>query len=345
MTTEYITKDDLREVIRGEFADTLSDISFRINQAYDLLGRVGSPVDGRHKGSVYAEDMNLDIPIPTGYVTTPNSPVTGSIAWTDLHIVWRGVDYTIANGSTGTANRYATFVKPATYTPGVSADVTLTLSATKPSLTNDDAIVFVNDNGNPRVAIGASLPQVVANNAIDTDAIQANAVNTAQLAANAVTGAVLADGAVTRTGQLGANVVTATAVANGALNRSAQLGLNVVTAAAVADGAVNRTGMLAANVVTAAAVADGAVSRAGVLAANVVGAAAIATGAINRNNQIAANTVTSVQVADGAVVRATQLGTNVVTNTQLAGNAVNEVNVVPGSLSPTRLNTYQHLFY
>lgn len=155
-------KNELRTFMHEEFSNFLQDVEYRVSQAYDVERRSGG-------GAVYAEDLNLMEHRITGYTMTPNSPTNGSIAWTAVHIVYAGVDYTIADGNT--ANRYAWFVKPAS---GTTA--TLQTSNTKPTLTVNDCLVFVNNNGTPTNALTTTLPVALADGAVDTGAISVGAV-------------------------------------------------------------------------------------------------------------------------------------------------------------------------
>lgn len=209
----------LRPFLVDDLGRTLDDIEWRFGQA--LAREAGLP--GARQ--VTAEDLDTTQHVLTGYTVTNNSPIAGSIAWASLHIVYAGVDYTITDGNT--ALKYAYFVKP-----GSGTSATLTLSNTKPTLGPDDLLVFINNGGTAIVAgasASASLPNVVANGAVDSSAIAAGAVGTTALAGGAVTGAILATGAVGSTNIAGGAVGTA-ALASGA-----------VTSTILAAGAVTAT--------------------------------------------------------------------------------------------------------
>lgn len=357
-----------------KIAPVLEDVSFRIEQAYEVASRVDA---GR--GKVFAEDLNLlGKHFITGYAVTANSPSAGSIAWTDVHIVYDGTDFSIENGNTN--------LKFVWWSP-ITTPTKFQMSNTKPTLAAGEVLVFTNNSGQPLNMLSdtnQSLPGQVANGAIDSGAIIANAVGAAQLAdgsvgsaaigANAVVSGKIADGAVNRAGVIAANTVTSTQIADNAVV-AAGIAANAVTAAKVADGAVSRAGVLAANVVTSASVANGAVSRAAQLgtdvvtstqiAANAVGTAQVAAGAVtatelganavtavkvadgavSRAGQLAANVVTAGKVADGAVNRAGVLAANVVTTGAIAGGAVTGNEIAPGAVNPSKLNTLQHLLY
>lgn len=161
-------KTSLRNFMHEEFAHFLTDIEFRVKQAYDVTNRSLSGT-----GMVYAEDLHLMSHQITGYTMTSNSPTAGSIAWTAVHIVFNGVDYTCADGNT--ASRYVWFIKPAS---GTTAS--LSTSNIKPVLGPNDCLVFVNNAGTPINAVGATIPVALADGAVDTNAIQAGAVTSAK---------------------------------------------------------------------------------------------------------------------------------------------------------------------
>lgn len=162
-------KSSLREFMHDEFAHFLTDIEFRVKQAYDVQNRT-SVESGEQ---VYAEDLNLMLHTITGYTMTANTPGAGSIAWTAVHIVFGGVDYTCVDGNT--ALKYVWFVKP-----GSGTSATLQTSDTKPTLGPNDCLVFVNNAGTPINALTATIPVTLADGAVDTGAIQAGAVTAAK---------------------------------------------------------------------------------------------------------------------------------------------------------------------
>jgi hypothetical protein len=296
-------------VIKEQFDHYLEDISFRIKQAYDVLDRqaMASGSSATINGKVYAEDLNLlGRHMITGYTITANTPAVGSIAWADLKMVYNGQETAITNGNT--ANTYAWW--SSTTTPTV-----LQTSNAKPTLATGDVLLFLNKGGTPTVMLSdsnASLPAVVATNAVDATAIQANAVGMTALQDDAIRsnhifngavgGSELADGAVNRNNIIGANMITSTQINNGAITRNAQLGVNVITAAELADNAVDV-------------------------------------------NAISANAVLANKIGDGAIVRANQMANNVVTTNQISANAVTETEIKPGAVSATRLSIMRHLIY
>ena len=89
-----------------------------------------------------------------GYTLTANSPTAGKIAWSSLHVVFLGVDYTITDGNT--LDKYVWFVKPAS---GTTA--TLTTGAALPALGPNDSLIFVNNGGTPISALETAVSYAV----------------------------------------------------------------------------------------------------------------------------------------------------------------------------------------
>jgi hypothetical protein len=309
-TIDARVADTVKEVIKGEFDHYLKDLSFRIGQAYDILDRQSVQSGSTPtvtSGKVYAEDLHLvgrhNI---TGYTVTNDSPAVGSIAWADLKMVYNGQETAIANGNT--AMTYAWW--SATTTPGV-----LQVSNTKPTLATGDVLLFLNKAGKHSVMLSdsnASLPQIVAINAVDSTAVQANAIGQTALQDDAV-----------RSNHIFAGAVGGTELADGAVNRNNILGANTVIAGHLGNGAINRNAILGQNVVTATELADNAVDV----------------------NAIAANAVMSNKIADNAISRNTMLQANVVETAAIAANAVTTTEIKPGAVSATRLSIMRHLIF
>lgn len=153
---------DEADALRQDMLRMVADIEFRLAQQYEMMRRAeGLPVE-----RVYAEDIHSTKHQLTGYNLLSNSngstTLNGSIAWQNLHVVYLGVDYTCANGTT--ANKYVWFVKPAS---GTAA--TLNTGNTIPSLGPDDQMLFVNDGGTARQVEGISY--AVGDNAVGDDQI------------------------------------------------------------------------------------------------------------------------------------------------------------------------------
>lgn len=165
---KMLTAEDVRQVVYNEMSHFLSDVEWRVKQAYEVS-----------KGglrSVYAEDLNLGKHMITGYTVTANTgaagaPLTGSIAWASVNVVYNGTSYVMTDGSTGTTNKFVWF------NPDISTTV-LQQSATKPDLSAlpKAALLFVNNNGVPYDVLAASVPGVLGYNAVDASSVQAGAV-------------------------------------------------------------------------------------------------------------------------------------------------------------------------
>lgn len=225
----------------GEFKQFLSDIEFRVAQAYDV---------SRNHARTYAEDMHVGMPLLTGYTISNNTPSAGYVEWSSLHIVYNGTDNAITDGNSNDTYLY--------WDPTVSS-TTLQTSNTKPTLGASAALVFVNNSGIATVAVGATIPPAIGNASVDSAAIIAGAVGNTALASGAVQSGNIASGAVT-SAALGSSSVTSAAIATGAVGSSA-LASGAVTNAALASGAVE-SGNLAAGAVDSAALGDAAVSAA-----------------------------------------------------------------------------------
>lgn len=307
----------VEQVIKNRFDHYLEDISFRINQAYDVVGRAGGAGAGEARGKVYAEDIHLPgRHMITGYTITNNSPVAGSIAWADLHMVYNGTDTTITNGNT--ANKYVWWSPTTTPTA-------LQSSNTKPILAAGEVLLFINTSGTHKVMLSdtnASLPSVLSDGSVDSGAIIAKAVTTTALN----------DGAVTST-QLGSGAVSAGKIATGAVNNanlftsgvvdSTALGANAVTAGKIATGGISASGQFAAGVVNTAAIGADQITTA------LIAPAAVTTA------ELGANAVTSSILADGAVSTSAKIASGVVTDTKLS----------TGAVTPTKLNILRHVLY
>lgn len=195
----------ITRVLEGKLAHFVADIERRYSQAREIETHT---ITGEVR-QVHTEDLNIGRHMIDGYTVTANSPTGGSIAWTSVHVVYNGVDYTAADANT--ALKYVWFVKP-----GSGTAVTLSVSNTKPTLTSSDCLVFVNNGGTPVSALEASIPAAIGDASVDSGAIIAGAVGTTAIASGAVTATQLGSGAVT-SAALGAGAVTAPALGAGAV--------------------------------------------------------------------------------------------------------------------------------
>lgn len=302
----------VENILVDKLGHFLADISFRIGQQYELAARN----TGQALGTVYAEDLNLGPARAslTGYAVTNNSPAAGSIAWTDVHIVYAGTDYVITNGNTA--------LKYAWWSPTVTNTV-LQTSNTKPALAVGEILLFMNTAGIASVMLSdtnSSMPKALADGTVDSGAILAKAVTTGALADLAV-----------GSGQLGANAVVSGKIADGAVNTAAKLADNVVTGTKILDGAVGGT-KITDLAITSAKVADGAVTSTK-LVDDAVTNAKIAPLAVG-STELVDDAVTTAKIAASAVTT-TELGTGAVTSTKIAG----------GSVDASKTNLLRHLLY
>lgn len=143
--------ESIKAGLRHEMGAAVADIERRLAQAREIEQ---ANATGISRQSIHAEDLNLGFAMIDGYTLTANSPGVGSIAWASLHVVLLGIDYTIEDGNT--ALKYAWFVKPST---GTAA--TLLTSNTLPTLTANDALIFINNAGTPISVLESSVVYAV----------------------------------------------------------------------------------------------------------------------------------------------------------------------------------------
>lgn len=251
------TRDEVRSVVLQEAGHFLEDFEWRYKQARDLYEEMqlleavkelpegavtvdqGGNIIPFRSRKLTAEDINDTTHRLTGYTVTPNSSTSptvtaaaGNFAWAGLHIVYRGVDYTIADGAGGLTNKYFTFVYTTVTTTGSTGTASLAASTTKPTLAADDILVFINpptnaaagtSAGTPIVAASdanGSLPRIVGNATVDTAALQASAVTSNELGTNAVIAGKIANGAVNSNLLFTTGVVDSGALGPGAATAS-----------------------------------------------------------------------------------------------------------------------------
>lgn len=180
--------EDIKAGLRHEMDAAVADIERRLAQAREIerANATGAP-----RETVHAEDLNIGRHLIDGYTVTANSPANGSIAWANLHVVLLGVDYTINPGNT--ANKYAWFIKPAS---GTTA--TLVTGDTLPTLSPNDALIFVNNGGVPVSALETSISYAVGPGVIGNDQLAATVQQTlSTLQSNDIAQQAALDGAIT----------------------------------------------------------------------------------------------------------------------------------------------------
>lgn len=231
-----LSAQDIKNLMKGEFDHYLTDIEFRVKQAYEvsrrpLDGRVMSDSDIEHysqyspvmtSGQVYAEDINSSAHLITGYTVTANSPAAGQIAWTSVHIVYNGIDYAITDGNASVTDYYMYLaIAGATGTaPNKTATMSKSPVATKPVLGTGDTIVFLNQAGTPVSMLEQNLPRVVADGAVDTGALQGQAVTGAKIFNNTITAAQISNTANILGGSIKSGDISSTQLGIGAVTAS-----------------------------------------------------------------------------------------------------------------------------
>lgn len=374
--TLTMTKSDLRAFMHEEFSHFLSDIEYRLKQTYEVAGRVA----GNALDKVYAEDLSLSSHLITGYTMSSNTPSAGSIAWTAVHIVFAGVDYTIADGNT--ANKYAWFVKP-----GSGTTATLQTGNTKPTLTPNDCLVFVNNSGTAVNALTSSIPVVLADGAVDAGAIMNGAVtadktNFYTTLSNAITAAqndadaaiALADGSISTYYQQTAPWPNGDATAGGATNPAAKVGDmwydqddgNAYRWSGSAGSPANQWILIEDNSIAAAlSAAQNAQTTASSKITTFVGPVAtvpvalaagdlwIVTDEGNRTRRATApggglSNWVALQISGSAIANGgignTQLGSGI-DGAKLTGGSITATQLASNAVTPTKLNILSHIMF
>lgn len=191
---EVIAGDPVSE-LREEFRLAVADIEWRLAQVYEQKLRTlngGQPVD-----MVTVEDMNDTVHRLTGYTLTQNTPVGGG-TWASLHIVLKGIDFTIANGTLTSAQKYAWFIRSSAVVTGATGTATLVVGNSLPVLGPEDALIFVNQGGVVTSALEASIPPAVGLGAVTQQMLASDVTGLlTQLQADLLLAQDSADGAVT----------------------------------------------------------------------------------------------------------------------------------------------------
>ena len=250
-------RTQVKEILNDELCGVLNDVRYRIESLYTA---VANSHGFREKFN--ARDLNLASHQMDGFTVTDNSPTAGSIAWTDCNIIYKGANYAITNGNTATKYVWRQF--------SATDKTKFQMTDTKPTLTDDDVLVFINDGGTHSTVIGSGgmvHGATIIGATISGAEVKASTIGTGNIAADAITGALIApdavgsshiaDGAVVAAA-IGTGAVGSDAIASNAVN-SAKIAAGAVGSSQIASSAVTPTA-LAANAVTSAAIASGAVS-------------------------------------------------------------------------------------
>jgi hypothetical protein len=257
----------IRDLITNELHSLLHDVTYRIGVLGEEVKRAAGEAHRITSGM-----LNLATPILDGFSFTDNSPSAGSVAWADCNVVFKGNTYVITDGST--SDKYI-------YWQALTTPTTFKTSATKPTLTDDDVLVAINDGGMHQMVIGTGRMThggSVMDATIDSGEIKDGAILADKIAALAISEGKIASGAVT-VNKLGASAVTAEKLATGAVTET-KLGTGAVTEAKLGTGAVT-TDKIGASAITDAKIGTGAVTTAkifdGAVVAAKIGAGEVAT--------------------------------------------------------------------
>lgn len=293
----------VKNLLDDELKSVLHDVSYRLGVLYDA-------VEGVKLGS---RDLNLATHQIDGFTVTDNTPA-GGITWADVNIVYKGVNYAITSGNT--TMKYVWFDFSAT------PNTTLQTTNAKPTLSEDDVLVFINNNGVHQTAMSAG-------KMISGFALLDGTVGGSEIGASAIGSTNIANGAII-SGKLGNDAVGTANIATGAITAT-ELGTGAVTDTKIASGAVV-SGKLGTGAVATTNIADGAVATAK-LGANAVDGTKLADGAV-ATAKLANNAVDSSKLANGAV-----------NTTQLADSAVVAAKIGAGAVAASKLNTAQHMVW
>ncbi|MHB1453914.1 MAG: hypothetical protein ACYCYM_08215 [Saccharofermentanales bacterium] len=292
----------VQRAIGDAFATMLHDITYRMNSLLDISA---------NSGRLNASQLNLSHHMIDGYVVTNNSPSAGSVAWTDLNVVYKGVTYALTNGNTNLKYLYWTMAT----TPS-----TVKTSATKPTLGADDILLFINEGGVAVKAVSS-----MQSGAILLD----GTINSNEIATNAIVAAKIFDGSVT-SGKIGSGAVIA-----------GKLATDAVASANIASGAVI-SGKLGTDAVGSANIASSAVTAVKIADATITGGK-IANTTIT-SNQIADATITGSKIAN-TTITAAQIADTTITSGKIADSAIIESKIGAGAVATDKLNIATHFIF
>ncbi len=122
------------------------------------------------------------------YQVLDNTPSLGYIAWSGVHIVYKGVDYAVADGNTNKKYVWWDYTYPTLFQT----------SDALPVLTDDDVLVFFNKNGTHLTVPKATVVDggLIVSESILADALAANSVTGVKIQAGSISADKIAAGAV-----------------------------------------------------------------------------------------------------------------------------------------------------
>jgi len=337
-------------ILAGKLNALLKDCTWRIQQAVNKDGKIP------------AERIDSKKHQLTGFTITDNSPIAGKIAWASCHIVYQGADVTIDDGNTD--------LKYVWWDYSAEPNTVFQVTDAKPTLTDDDVLVFVNENGTHHTIMSQMPPGAfLLGTSISPLELGANAVITTKILDANVTEGKLDDGSVTHL-KLGADAVEAGNIKDGEVG-SAEIAALAILEGKIAAGAVtvNKIGdlavseaKLAAGAVTVTKIGDLAVTEdklgAGAVTVTKIGDLAVTEAKIGAlavtEGKIGALAVTEGKLDSGAVTH-TKMGADAieadnikdgeVDTAELAPGAVTNAKIEDGVIAATKLNLLSHLIY
>jgi hypothetical protein len=140
-------------------------------------------------GAVTEAKTNWQTHLLSDYGIADNTPQTGYVSWSNVKIVYKGVEYSVMDGSTDKLYVWWDFDYP----------TIMQTAQILPTMTDDDVLIFLNKNGTHLVVSKATVVDgsLLVSESVLTDALAANAVTAIKIAAGAVQTAALAADAVT----------------------------------------------------------------------------------------------------------------------------------------------------
>lgn len=341
----------IRRIVYEEMSHFLTDVEMRVAQAYEVNHRA---VDARSwsdekierlsqfiplmvQGRLYAEDLNVNHHLITGYTVTSNSPTVGQIAWAAVHIVFGGTDYAITDGNCATTDYYLWFQKStATGTPpSMSAVMQKAIATAKPTLATGDCIIFLNNSGVPVSVLEQNIPNVVANNAIDQNALQANSVVAGKIASQAVGAANIVNNSIT-TGQISNTAgITGTQIA-GTTIAAGNIANNTITSSQISNTAGITGTQIAGTTIQASNIANQTITSTQISnTANIAGSQLSSTANIS-----------GTQLSSSANISGSQLSpTAGLVGSQLTNGTIGSNQIGVGAVTGTKLSILEHVIY
>ena len=261
----------INEALDVKFQSILHDIEYRIDCLYS---NATESITGA-MGKLGSRDLNLSKHQLDGYTISDNLPIAGSIAWTSCNVVYKGINYAIVDGNTALKFVYWTLLQ---------ADKTIFLTSdTKPTLLEDDVLVFVNEGGTHATVMGGmTTGSALLDGTVGGSEVKTGGISALNLGTGAVTNGKIFAGAVDATA-IGTGAVTSTKILAGAV-LTAAIGADQITTALIAPLAVTAT-EIGAGAVTGAKIAGTTITGAnmvnGTITGTQIGAGSVASDRLN----------------------------------------------------------------